>query len=85
MVRLGVYSKELTSSIILDQETVDHIEYTYEFLSIALGYESTIFGEYSILRQHGAKPHIRHLAEQRCPDDLPLFIDKGHWLLISPN
>ncbi|CAM4774187.1 unnamed protein product [Rotaria magnacalcarata] len=68
----------VTSLVILDQGTVDHIEYIEKVLPITLKYGHDAFGKHWIFQQDGAKPHIHHLTQKWCRDKSPSFIDKDH-------
>jgi hypothetical protein len=78
MVWLGVCSKGVTPLVILDQGTVDHVEYIQKVLPIALKYGNNTFGEHWTFQQDGAKPHVHHLTQKWCRDHFPSFIDKNH-------
>ncbi|CAF3279618.1 unnamed protein product [Rotaria sp. Silwood2] len=85
MIWLGVCSKGVTPLVILDQGTVDHVEYIQKVLPITLEYGNKTFGEHWTFQQDGAKPHAHHLTQKWCRGKFPSFIDKKHWPPNSPN
>ncbi|CAF1156711.1 unnamed protein product [Rotaria magnacalcarata] len=85
VIWLGVCSKGVTPLVILDQGTVDHVEYIEKVLPIALKYGKDAFGKHWIFQQDGAKLHIHHLTQKWCRDKFPSFIDKDHWPPDSPD
>lgn len=64
MVWHGVCSKGVTLLGILDQETVDHVEYIEKVLLIAFVYGDDTFGEHWTFLQDGAKPDVHHLSQK---------------------
>ncbi|CAF4023703.1 unnamed protein product [Rotaria sp. Silwood1] len=52
MVWLDVCSKGVTPLVVLDQGTVDHVEYIQKVLPIALKYGNETFGEHWAFQQN---------------------------------
>ncbi|CAF3391616.1 unnamed protein product, partial [Rotaria sp. Silwood2] len=55
MIWLGVCSKGVTPLVILDQGTVDHVEYIQKVLPITLEYGNKTFGEHWTFQQDDKK------------------------------
>ena len=85
MVWLGVCFKGVTSLVIFDRETVDHVVYIHKVFPVALKYGNKTFGKRWTFQQDGANPHIHHLTQKWCQDNFPSFIDKDHWPPNSPD
>jgi hypothetical protein len=84
MAWLGVCSKGVTPLVIIEQGTVDHVEYIQKVLPVVLKYGNKTFGEHLTYQQDGAKPNVHH-PQKWCQDNFPSFIDKDHWPPNSPN
>jgi hypothetical protein len=64
MVWLGASSKGVTPLVILDQGTVDHVEYIQKVLPVALKYGNKTFEKHWTFQQDGTRPHIHHLTQK---------------------
>ena len=64
MVWLGVCSKRVTSLVIFDRETVDHVVYIRKVLPVALKYGNKTFGKHWTFEEDGANSHIHYLIQK---------------------
>ncbi|CAF2116352.1 unnamed protein product [Rotaria magnacalcarata] len=85
MVWLSVCSQGITSLVIFDEGTVDHVWYIEKVLPVALEYGKKVFGNDWIFQQDDAKPHQHYLTQQWWRNNFPSFIDKDCWPPNSPD
>ena len=74
MVWLGVCGEDLTSSVILEDGTMDAERYIEEILPVVLK-----CGNNRTYQQDGARSHIHSLSQRWCADQFPTFIPKNRW------
>ena len=85
MIWLSVCSKEVSPIVIFDEGTIDHVRNIREVLPVVLKYGDDILESYWTFQQDGAMPHVHHLTQQWCKDNIPSFINKDHWPPNSPD
>ena len=79
MIYLGVCSKEPSSLVIFENETVDHNRYINEVLPVALKYGNSIFGNDCTFQQNAAKPHFHEKTQEWCANNFSSFIQRNRW------
>ena len=85
IVWFGAWSKRLFSLVIFGNGIVDYNRYINEVLPVALKYGNSIFGNDWTFQQDGAKLHFHEKTQEWCVNNFSSFIDRDHWLPISPD
>ena len=85
MVWLAVCSQGVSTLIIFEDGTLNHVRYINEVLLVALQYGNRVFGNHWKFQQDGWRPHIHAKMQQWCAESFPAFIDKDRWPANSSN
>ncbi|CAF1052699.1 unnamed protein product [Didymodactylos carnosus] len=85
MVWLGACSKGMTTLVILDEGSVDHVKYIERVLPVAKKCGDEMMGNDWIFQQDNAPAHNDSETHQWCRDNLPSFIPRERWPANSPN
>ncbi|CAF1459743.1 unnamed protein product [Didymodactylos carnosus] len=76
MVWLGACSKGMTTLVILDKGSVDHVKYIERVLPVAKKCGDEMMGNDWIFQQDNAPAHKDSETQQWCRDNLPSFIPR---------
>ena len=76
MAWLGACRKGLTTSVILDNGTLNHEKYIEYVLPVALKSGDEMMGSDWTYQQDDSIAHAHHLSQQWCTNHLPAFWPK---------